>query len=200
MRKKLLLCCLYTFLAALCLAGASKAQTELDAYERKRLCELLRINATTKINAQSVAELAARESYKVYLGFGLDFATRNQLARWVERWNAKQGRELGRLEVVEDLTAAQLILSGFRVEAREDAVATVPPNRLSGPISHAATAKEVYVPILFYVLTPAENGLTVIQRGRYDEKQTAQKEPSTALADSLRESLIGLLKKRPKAH
>lgn len=174
------------------------AQTELDAGEQVRLRELLRVNPTAKISLNPTAALPPAASLKVYLGFGFDFATRNQLARWIERWNPKQGQQFGRLEIVEDLTAAQIILSGFQADMRGDQVPNASPNRFSGPISLSKTAQEVYVPLLFYILVPANNELVVIQRGRYDEKLSVENKERTALADNLRDSLIALLKKRQK--
>lgn len=186
---------------------AAQAQTpEVDVAERIRLRELLRVPAATKVSLQPARKLPADNLLKVHLGFGLDFETRNNLARWLKGWNARQGKKYGQLEIVDDLAAAQVILAGFQDTEWTLTTLTSYPNRNAGVAAHAPSGKETFTPVYAYIILPAPEELIVIRRVRYDEKYPPRNLPvplhNAKLKDAgspLRDAFFRLLKQRQTA-
>ena len=151
--------------------GSAQAQTpEVDVAERIRLRELLRVPAATKVSLQTTRKLPSDQPLKVHLGFGLDFETRNNLARWLAGWNTKYGKRYGQLEIVDDLATAQVILAGFRDTDWTLTTLTSYPDRSAAPTTLAPSATEKFTPVYSYIMLPAPEELIVIRRIRYDEK------------------------------
>jgi hypothetical protein len=182
---------------AMLISFAAQAQPhEIDVAERIRLREVLRVPAATKISLQPTLELPLQRSLKVHLGFGLDFEVRNNLARWLERWNTQQGRKYGQLELVDDLAAAQIILAGFRDSEWTLTTLTHYPNQNAGPTELTPSTKESFTPIYGYIILPTGEELRVLRRIRYDEKRPPHNAQGKDAGSQLRNAFFRLLKQR----
>ena len=86
--------------AAAALAAPLAAQTskrELDALRAQ-----LELPAPVKIVPATELVLPPAKPLRARLAFGLDLKARENMVRWIEEWNRKDGARLGTLQVVEE--------------------------------------------------------------------------------------------------
>src|SRR5262245_12195173 len=78
--------------------------------------ELARLRQALGLTAEATLKLAARGALpaaparKVGIATGLDTKVRDNLTRWVDEWNRKDGAKQGRIALVEDLGEAAVVL------------------------------------------------------------------------------------------
>jgi hypothetical protein len=112
--------------AGLALAAPATAQTskrELDTLRAQ-----LELPAQVKLVPATELVLPPARPLRVRLAFGLDLKARENVARWIEEWNRKDGARLGTVQVVED-GAAPVDVVLARVTDREK----VRTRTVSGP-------------------------------------------------------------------
>jgi hypothetical protein len=177
------------------------AQTELDVAERNRLRELLRISATAEFSQQLKTPLPAQKSYRVFLGFGLDFPVRNNLARWIEEWNRKEGTRSARLEVTEDIKQAHIVLARYLGDESILDVTTFGMKTEAGVYDKANTQREYYANVYSYLFVPLKTSplhLQAIWRDYRQVKRRAKEDTDDQGKDAgwrLRSALFNLLKR-----
>ncbi|HEX6738288.1 MAG TPA: hypothetical protein VF310_08460, partial [Vicinamibacteria bacterium] len=103
---------------------------------------------------------------KVYLALGLDVRVRENLTRWIEEWNKKDGAKRGpALALVGELAEAQVVLAR-EVETEKARTTTqtfvtpgMDPPRSSGTTrSQRSTFQVLQAPVRTYVLAVAAPG------------------------------------------
>lgn len=112
------------WLTAAAVAAPAAAQTskrELDTLRAQ-----LELPAAVKLTPATELVLPPAKPLRVRLAFGLDLKARENVARWIDEWNRKDGARLGTLQVVEE-GAADVVLA--RVTDREK----VRTRTVSGP-------------------------------------------------------------------
>src|SRR5262245_25682460 len=92
------------------LAPAAAEPTSTEA-ELERLHRFLGLPASTRPSVAPAPVLPNARPLRVYLATGLDVRVRENLIRWMEEWNRKEGDKLGRLLAVEDMARAQVVLA-----------------------------------------------------------------------------------------
>ena len=92
-------------LALALVAPAKSTDTELT-----RLRHALGLTPEATLRLSSRGELPPATSRQVGLATGLDTKVRDNLTRWTDEWNRKDGAKAGRLTLVEDLGEAQVVL------------------------------------------------------------------------------------------
>jgi hypothetical protein len=110
--------------AAAAVAAPATAQTskrELDTLRAQ-----LELPAAVKLTPATELVLPPAKPLRVRLAFGLDLKARENVARWIEEWNRKDGARLGTIQVIEE-GAADVVLA--RVTDREK----VRTRTVSGP-------------------------------------------------------------------
>ncbi len=81
--------------------------------ELGRLLERLNLPRSTPIEAVKTESLPKTTSLKVYLYTGGSVKVERAFRREIEEWNTKDSQRYGRLEIVGDLTQAELILARY---------------------------------------------------------------------------------------
>lgn len=97
---------------ALLLWGWAPAQS-IDA-ELVNLREFLKVPASTKI-VPSTAPLPSGASLKVFIATGSAKDLYQVFVRRINEWNKKNGQRFGRLEVVSDVSEAQVVLAWYSI-------------------------------------------------------------------------------------
>ena len=85
----------------------------IDA-ELFKLREFLKVSPSTKI-APSTASLPCGTSLKVYIATGKDIDLNKVFIRRISEWNKKNGQKFGHLEVVADISEAQVVLAWYSI-------------------------------------------------------------------------------------
>lgn len=89
-----------SFLLAALPAWAQTTRREIDALRAH-----LELPATVRLQPAAEPALPPARPLRVRLAFGLDLKARENVARWIEEWNRKDGTRLGTLQMVEEETA-----------------------------------------------------------------------------------------------
>lgn len=139
-------------------AGAQTTRRELDALRAH-----LELPAGVGLAPSTDAALPAAAPLRVRLAFGLDLKARENVARWIEEWNRKDGPRRGAVRVVED-GPADVVLARYteRDKVRTRTV-TGPDIGPSGPgpsrRSGTRTRWEIdTVPVYAYVIDARRAG------------------------------------------
>ncbi len=188
-----------------CLTTALFAQTELDVAERNRLRELLRISATSEFSQQLKAPLPAQSTYRIFLGFGLDFETHNNFVRWLEAWNRKQGTRYAKLEITENIQQAQIVIARFPGDETIVDVTSYALKTGDGVYDKTNTQREHYTAVFSYVLLPLKTAplhLQAVWRNQMQAKRNAKEiratENGSEAGWQLRNALFDLLRRSNK--
>jgi hypothetical protein len=97
--------------AVAALALLSTRVTGQSNEELLRLRERLHLPASTVIVSASSTKLPAGDTLRVYLATGKDGETNKRIAKWIDKWNQHAGQRFGKLQVVLDLSQADIILA-----------------------------------------------------------------------------------------
>jgi hypothetical protein len=101
-----------TILAAMWLTGAAGAEKSSTEAELERLRKFLALGPSARLSVAPAPTLPAGAVLKVFLATGLDVRVRENLARWIEEWNRREGAKHGpRLGLVAQLSEAQVVLA-----------------------------------------------------------------------------------------
>lgn len=141
-------------LAAAAVAAPTAAQTtrrELDTLRAQ-----LDLPAQVKLAPATELVLPPARPLRVRLAFGLDLKARQNVSRWIEEWNRKDGQRLGALELV-DGGAADVVLARYtdreKVRTRTVTGTDLSP---SGPGSTRPSSRTRFeldtVPVYAYVI------------------------------------------------
>ena len=128
--------CAGAVVAAVVLALPAAAQTskrELDTLRAQ-----LELPAEVKLVPATELVLPPVKPLRARLVFGLDLKARENMARWIEEWNRKDGVRLGTLQVVEE-GAADVVLA--RVTDREKVKTRSIPGPDLGPTGTSGTPR-----------------------------------------------------------
>lgn len=74
----------------------------------------LNLPASTPIKFTRSSALTSDFPIKTYIATGLDKDVHKNFVRWIEEWNAKDGKEYGSIEIVPELSQADVILTRCR--------------------------------------------------------------------------------------
>jgi hypothetical protein len=144
-------------LIALPAAGAEPTSTEA---ELERLRRFLGLPAGARLSVAPAPVVPAGAPLRVFLAMGLDVRVRENLARWIEEWNRKDGARSGRtLAVVAEMAEAQVVLARevdtdkARTTNQTFVMPGTAPPRSSGTTSPQRTTFTVLqAPVRSYVL------------------------------------------------
>jgi hypothetical protein len=175
-------------------AGAQTTRREIDALRAH-----LELPARVRLKPAADLSLPPVRPLRVRLAFGLDLKARDNVARWIDEWNRKDGQRLGTLELVEEETA-DLVLARYTERDKVRTRTTTGPDLgTSGPAGSRSTPRSRFeldvVPVYAYVVDsrqPAE--WTVVWRYTGFTALAENGGSGRELWDGLRE----LLKKRGK--
>lgn len=166
-----------TIVLALALVTPAKS---MDA-ELVRLRQALGLTAEATLRLSSRGELPPADARPVGLATGLDTKVRDNLTRWTDEWNRKEGAKQGRLTLVADLGEAQVVLVRLLDEDKAKATTQTFVTPGTGPPSGSGTVRPrrssftVYqAPVYSYVLAAVPGGFEIVWReaGRAPVDQT----------------------------
>jgi hypothetical protein len=158
---------LLTIALALALVTPAKG-TEAELL---RLRQALGLTPEATLRLSSRGELPAGRTQRVAIATGLDTRVRDNLTRWTEEWNRKEGAKQGALTLVEDLGEAQVVLVRLLDEDKAKATTQtfvtpgVDPPRTTGTSRPRRSSFTVYqAPVHSYVLAPVTGGFEIVWR------------------------------------
>src|SRR5262245_23022279 len=100
----------YLIIAILLCVVSAAGQTATE--ENARLREHLNIGPDVPIHLGR-ATLPPQTPLKVFIATGLDLGVQKNFQKWLEDWNKKNGRKFGQVDVVPDVTQADVILARY---------------------------------------------------------------------------------------
>jgi hypothetical protein len=137
--------------------AAATAHPQTTRRELERLRAHLELPGSVRLAPATEAALPRGAALRVRLAFGLDLKARQNVARWVEEWNRKDGARMGRLRIVDE-GAADVVLARYtdREKVRTRTV-TGPDLGPSGPgASRRSSTRSRFeidtVPVYAYVI------------------------------------------------
>ena len=147
-------------------AGAAGAadQSSTEA-ELQRLRKFLALPPSVRLSVAPSPTLPPGPVLKVHLATGLDVRVRENLSRWIEEWNRKEGAKQGpRLGLVAQLSEAQVVLARevdtdkARTTNQTFVTPGMEPPRSSGTTRPQRTTFTVLqAPVRSYVLAVADD-------------------------------------------
>jgi hypothetical protein len=137
--------------------------------ELARLRQALGLTPEATLRLSSRAALPAAGALKIGLATGLDTRVRDNLTRWTEEWNRKEGAKQGRLTLVDDLGEAQVVLVRLLDEEKAKATtqtftAAEPPTGTGTTRSRRSSFTVYQAPQHSYVLAAAPGGFEIVWR------------------------------------
>ena len=161
---KLLAACVVLCVLSLATAG------QTSRGEIAMLGERLNVPASTSIVNSSAARLPAGASLKIYIAAGKDKTAYTRLAKWAEKWNRNEGARHGTLQVVSDLSQADIVLARFHVrESAPRPRTTISVGSIHDPTrdrnaSSPKISTRTYTPTAeySYLLTRSSDVLTIL--------------------------------------
>lgn len=101
------------YLIALVILVCSHAMAQTTNEELARLHEHLGMPPSVSLGVAESSALTSKMPMKVYIATGLDIGVRGNFKEWISKWNRKEGKKYGALQVVPDLSTADVILSRY---------------------------------------------------------------------------------------
>lgn len=198
MRSKvliLLVCGLVLF------AGENLAYGQTAKEELATLRNHLDLPETTLITVSTSPSWPKQTPLKVFLALGLDMYIRATFVGKIDGWNTKNGAKYGRVEVVDEMAKADLILVRYTDQEKvtSNTGSYVAPVMVYDPASKtfkttpvARTYSTNSVPAYDYMIIPSQKGLEIIWR----EIGPAPVGETTNSGQALRDQLFRFLKSR----
>ena len=109
--------CLANGLISLLALAATATAQSMDA-ELTKLRQLLDVQSSTEI-VPSTASLPANSPIRVFLAVGPDPKIQNTFTNRIAEWNKKDGLKYGRVELVSNLSDADVILARYEVRLND---------------------------------------------------------------------------------
>jgi hypothetical protein len=135
--------------------------------ELARLRQALGLPAEAKLRLAESAELPAAAARTIALEAGVDTRVRDNVARWTEEWNKKDGVRHGRLDIVPGRADADLVLVYLVDEdrARSTTQTFTTGTSQTGTGRPERRSFQVYqAPVRAYVLRAVESGYEIVWR------------------------------------
>jgi hypothetical protein len=150
---------------ALALVTPAKG-TEVELAQLRRA---LGLTPEATLRLSSRAELPASGALKLGLATGLDTRVRDNLTRWTDEWNRKEGATKGALTLVDDMGAAQVVLVRLldedKAKATTQTYTAAEPPTATGTSRSRRTSFTVYqAPVHAYVLAAVPGGFEIVWR------------------------------------
>lgn len=197
MRRRLLPFSLLIF----CCFSFVSAQTPKE--ELAQLAEFLELSDSAKISVADTSVFPATRNIRLYLAFGLDTGVRSNFNKWISQWNRKKAKKYGAVEIVTDIKNSDIILARYTV--KENPVTETKSRVVAGTVIDIPTGKPItrpvtqtssstLVPVFAYIITPGENGYSVIWR--YSAQASFHE--TTISGKDLWEDFTSLMKTRSK--
>jgi hypothetical protein len=123
-----------------------------DDFDRLRI--RLNLAPSTNITLNEAATLPASRPLKLYLIMEQHPTLKDNLVKWVEKWNKGEGDKYGRIEIVSDPTQANVALAAFKTIINLSQPASVPNPLPPLPLPSVAV----------FLITPKAGGLDVLWR------------------------------------
>jgi hypothetical protein len=175
-----------TFALLLVLGLTASAQTMEEEVERVR--EQLGVPESTPITLADSSNLPTANPLKVYLALGLDMEVRKLTIERIDDWNKHDAQKYGALNIVSELSQADVILIHF--SDRDRAYSKV--RGTEGNI-HTTT----YIPGNSYIIVPKGNGYEVLWR--YQGKSIERKHGPGVPGQTMRDHFFDMLKHRKRS-
>lgn len=178
--------------------------------ELNRLRQHLGVSPTTSVKlADAHAIPAAAATLKVYVAVGIDMVVKANFVRWFDDWNRKNGKKYGNVEVVTEITQADVIVARYtvleRATTKSDTYSNVVPGTVYNPATNSSVTRPVsrtfsvsysMVPVFAYIMLAKPAGLEIISRYT-DEASLSETKHS---GESLRDDFFKLLKTDARRH
>ena len=166
--------------------------------ELARLREGINAPASTVIVSSRAAQLPAVNTLKVYLVIGKDGKADGRIARWIDKWNQNEGQRFGRLQVVSDLSQADVVMARHVVRGdvsvqRRTSIGVVPArnpgtDRISaGPT--VASGQYLHRPLYSYLLVRTPDALAIVYRHIDRGHPNDRADPDGRLIDELKKKM-----------
>lgn len=169
-----------TLLLLLTFCAAASAQTADE--ELARLRQHLGVPEGTQITTAANAVIPNVSPLKVFVAVGLDTTVRDNYVRWFKDWNGKQGKKYGQIDLVDEMSKADIILARYVLR---DHIST-----RTEPGKWYEITREAHVsPAYNYMLLPAGNGFTIVWRDTGAGYTTDNKRSGEAMAKQLMKML-----------
>jgi hypothetical protein len=156
--------------------------------ELNQLLKRLNLPSSTPIKLAKVRLLPETSPLRVYIITGRNTKARSHFIRWIDRWNQKDGTKHGMVEVVPELSQAEVILARFvdTDKATPEVKITTPPGSL--------IYQDSFAPLYGYIIVRKDDVLEVVTRYSGFTYAREDKPPDFLL----REKLFKMMKARHK--
>jgi hypothetical protein len=176
--------------------------------ELARLREHLTVPDSTPIKLANSSALPSGQSLKVYIATGLDVGVRGNFIKWMDEWNKKDGKKYGMVELVSDMSQAEIILARYtlreKITDRTETHSTPVPATVYDPATNSVITRPVprtystsysLVPVYAYVIAQKPSGLEILWR--YTDQTTVAETKESG--KSLRDDFFRMMKARAKS-
>jgi hypothetical protein len=187
-------------LFSLFLVGSTTAQEKastssakpLAPHERAYLLEVLRLSPQTLIEWRS-NKLPPKSSHKLFLGSRFDFVFEAEIKTWVRKWNEGKEGKATRLQIIEDIQQADIVLVRFQnIQETVEETTTSDTSQPAAQIGGSVKLTIIRLPVYSYLLIPKSSGYEILWRQRKmierdaPPKKNLASDLLTALAKQLR--------------
>lgn len=177
------------FISILLICSLVMGQTMSD--ELAKLRQHLNIPESISISPAISTNLPEAIPLKIYIATGLDMKVRDNFVKWIEKWNEKDGKKYGLIEIVSEINNADIILARYTNRDQVTSKMVSGTNVVTGTTSTYSVSR---VPLYSYVLARDSNGLKILWRYT---GQTYVKEYSDS-GEELKNQIFKMLKARAK--
>jgi hypothetical protein len=169
------------------LLAAFHASAQTMQEEVARVRDQLGVSESTPITLADSPTLPTANPLRLYLALGLDMEVRKRTIERIDDWNKHDAQKYGALNIVSELSQADVILIHF--SARDRAYSKV--RGTEGNI-HTTT----YIPGNSYIVVPKGTGYEVLWR--YQGKSIERKHGPGVPGQTMRDHFFDMLKHRNK--
>lgn len=181
---------------------ASSVSAQMNDEEIFLLRKHLNISAKDIVRQDKNAKLNDNNSLKVFLAIKRSGNEAKYFQKWVQDWNREEASKYGKLEIVEDITQADAVLSQFVATQSKLVKDTslgignvLPPGRIKSKVKVTSEIdyKQLKLPVYSYLIKREDNLWTII----YENVETSL--PDEQLSVSPESRLWRAFKKEMKS-
>lgn len=194
------------FILTFLLGVPAVAQTTKEEFARLR--QHLAVSEEIPITLAESSSLPDDRPLKLYIATGLDMAVHANFTKWIDEWNRKDGKKYGAIEVVSELSQADVILARYtlrdKLTDRTETYSSTVPGTVYDPRSGSTVTRPVprtysssysVVPVYAYVIGREAGALRILWR--YVDQ--ASLEETKHSGKFLRDDFFKMMKARGKS-
>jgi hypothetical protein len=181
----------FAVLIIVVLLAAFTVSAQVNDAEIAKLKKQINIPAKDAIRYNTNAKLASGDSLKIFLAIKRPGSEAESFEKWIAEWNEKDGDKYGKLEIVKDISQANVILTQFvttnvkRVEDKSVSVGNIPAVGQLKPkvrVKSETDYKTLKLPVYSYLIKREADVWTII----YGNVETSLPDEQFSVSPDLR--------------